>query len=569
MPTYVPDATWGALLPAALAGTHRSPAPPTLPGLTPPLQAEAAAAEKSLLLTAASLRLVRRAGQRPATGRAKTPRPAEGEQWPAAGPAVAQLLRQLLDTGDAQEVLRGLVALYEARQRLPASLLAPVLKLLADNAWPHVTKLLTPVLGRRGLWVASLHPALHHVARYAIYYSVSFTAEATHTEWAELWRIFPDLALCETIRAWPAAPDELKQQLVLHAWEAGQANCLPAELTAALASVLAQPASLAWTTYDHLPQLLAQVPGHPCLAQCWQQVVPCLAPTRDAAGMLRLVVHLANLPGDAGRQGDSLHPVPWPQEREEYPQTGFQYLESTLPENSPDLARQVAWLGRRLSLLPPQRWAEAWHLTPAQLLDLVPTSSYPDLLWAAWLHATALHRDLEFARALLARVPRRPNAWWPWEIQVALLLPEPELLAWAEAQLPAGADFPAENPRAVEWPAVLSHLLPRATLAAIPWPWQRVRHPAWPALRERLLALVARLAAHAAAPTLKPPQRQRLHALVQHLGAVAEVSLLPAAEAALGPLAAGNSFIAPDLQALLATLRQRQALRAALAVVAN
>lgn len=152
------DRWWGQLRATALVGTRRREPPwPVVLGTAPDPDAPR---DQQLLAAAALGDAARRAGRRPElrTG----PEPAVTAVEPVAPPAAVQLLELLVHQRPLGEVgrtllLRHWVITAETRAVVvPHRLLPAVLELATRR--PELRPVLTPVLGGRGHWLATLNP---------------------------------------------------------------------------------------------------------------------------------------------------------------------------------------------------------------------------------------------------------------------------------------------------------------------------------------------------------------------------------------------------------------------------
>jgi hypothetical protein len=145
---------WAALVSTALVGTARRPLPPPAgPGDRDPAVT---------LLERAAMHAVRaRAGGRPHTGEPLPAAPPEDR--PAVPPAAADRLARIIDGEYGRLLPEWLEHAAAARRRVPARLLPPLLDLGARDRSirPH----LGVVAGRRGHWLATLHPLWTYLAQ--------------------------------------------------------------------------------------------------------------------------------------------------------------------------------------------------------------------------------------------------------------------------------------------------------------------------------------------------------------------------------------------------------------------
>ena len=151
---HAPDPAWAPLLPAALAGAGRQTFAP-LPGLTPPLGTEPDAETKQLLLTAANLTLVQRAGQRSSVGPAIDLGRAAAETYPTLPAETADLLQQMV-TNRQLEKLRFHCVKLATGWRLSHRQLGRYLRELPLNR-PYLLLARSTLGGVRGEWMLEWH----------------------------------------------------------------------------------------------------------------------------------------------------------------------------------------------------------------------------------------------------------------------------------------------------------------------------------------------------------------------------------------------------------------------------
>ena len=520
----MPTQPWADLLAVALAGTRRVDLP-VLPSLTPNLGAEADAAEKQLLLTAANLALLQRAGTRPASGPAEALPLAPPETRPALPRPAARRLEMLL-AEDLAEPANGcispmasvlLAALHELREwkhRLPPATAARLL----HHPW---ARFITPatirwVLGERAYWLYELtaaEPAPPPAGQ----------AHRPDPMTAAQWQ-FDQLAHC---MQFPMPADESyldefarqlpgrRTRLLWQAWQQHAGIALPGSLQADLDALLAATpaARRPWSTLAELPGLGGhpRLAGHPLLAQLAEWAAQLLVLEQPAAGSASVRI---TVPGT------------WP----------GAWQRAGLSQWSPRFkGRRDQWLQELLYHLGPQPWADAWQLPPADVVALVAAAPKGPLVLDAWAHSLAATGSTywpqpAFARALLAA---EAGLSMPTRLYLLPHLPLAEQLAWLAAALPTDLAAPAVP----DW---AQHLRQTVLLT----------EPAG------LRLLLPPLAAALAAPRTPANARQcaELPNLLYYLAERAPASSYPKVQAALGAIRPLHPRTGPALELLLQSL---------------
>jgi len=429
---HVPDATWAALLGPALAGSRRGPAPAALPGLTPALGAEAGAAEKQLLLTAANLRLVRRAGWRPApeTTTALPPHaPSATEraaEWPVLSSQASAYLLDLLTATPLEHPVPAAdwQLLHEQRRRLPHRLLVPALQALATLEDTQTLGRYAPVFGQRGAWLAAHYPS-KQVQQQAPFMAAALHPEAPpgmrwgnllvlrRTNPAQFWRYAADTLLS-------AAP-ALQLAVLAFLRHCGKYDIFPPFLTSVLQQLAAGPSATA--NQDVASWVKAQLslqPDENRELRYWQVANSYLTLGQHANGQRRLLV---SLPKEADPsldwQTEDLIP---------YRPLSIQHNRQALLQ---DLLRNIS----------PSRWAATWGLSLAETLDLAATADtaifhHPGMVSSSLTAASWGIPDMAAIRLLLAQSAVYKLS--PLEVnQLVRWLTPAEQVAWLQTALPA------------------------------------------------------------------------------------------------------------------------------------
>lgn len=365
-----PHVLWSQLARTALLGTPQSSTPiPDLlgskltEGLEPP--------EKQLLLAAGTLSLVRKAGYQPLTTTAVRGAAAPAETQPALGPTGSHHLRLLLSGSMGALLPKYLQQLAHSGRRLPFPLLVPVLEYARTH--PELRRLVGPVLGQRGQWLAAQNPDWQTLLAAA-------PALADYTLW-ETGTLPQRILYLEGLRQQdPGKARELLTVVLTQEPAKNQAQLLQVlavNLNPEDASLLEQQlASKSKEVRQAVLPLLVQLPGSAVVERLWQRAASLLTLKSTLLGR-KLLVTLPEA-WDKSWQADGI-------EQKDGRFTG----------------EKAAWLGQLLSILPPARWAAHWGLTPTKVLELAASTDWAALLLSAWREAVLLHRPTDWAVAYL------------------------------------------------------------------------------------------------------------------------------------------------------------------------
>jgi hypothetical protein len=352
---------------AALLGTQRRQVRP-LPGALTPESAPESAPESGpeatgdpagrLLAQAALLTVRRRAGWRP--GRAEPVAPAPAETAPVVPPDAARRVERML-AGDHTRVLpEWLAAVARAGYRVPAGTLPDLLERgrIDRPLRPYIAK----TAGRRAMWLALRNPDWA--------YLVAEPAAAPEPPAADpgVWDTGARgqrLAYLERLRA--ADPDAARAAL------RGTWATEPAQDRAAFLATFQR--GLGPADEEFLEQARAD------RAKDVRQV---------AAGLL------ARLPGSAyaRRQAEHARGCLRPARNEA---RGREQLWITVapPAGGPAALREL------LAVTPPATWTDLFERSPLEVVGLPIADEHARDVHVGWARAAVLHRDAEWARALL------------------------------------------------------------------------------------------------------------------------------------------------------------------------
>ena len=367
---------------AAVVGVDRKapPVPADQPLGRPlaPLQARPAAAR--LLALAAAGGLYARVGRMPrVAGTDHLPSVALAEDRPEASPGAVALLQRLF-AGDCGASPGGSPDLFlewfdlclAADQRLPHALLAPVMTTF--QGWSGNIRVLVPILGRRGRWLAARNPQWAHLAELdrAVLPAEVWETGTRAARLALLTRLRADdptearRLVASTFAAEPAA---LRAEIVAR-FDADLTDADEPFLEAALDDRSKE-------VREGAADLLPRLPDSRFVGRMIERTQTLLAWEGD-----RLAIHLPGPPDPAmirdGIASQSSH------------------------ENRASLLRSI------LALTPIAAVAEHLGRPPEVLIPAVEGSEWASPVIEAWEASALLHRDLVWCRALaLARIEAR------------------------------------------------------------------------------------------------------------------------------------------------------------------
>jgi len=511
-----PGADWQRLLHVALLGTRQSTDPlPTLSGFALPETPDHR--EKQALLTAGVLTAVRKAGYQPPMVAPATllPPVATPETQAALGPSGAQLLQQLLD-GQYPELLPEFLAtLAEHQRRVPHHLLVRLLDYA--RARPTLHRPTAAVLGQRGAWLAAQNPAWQTLLAASEQLPDDTATWETGTIrqrilYLEVQRRHNPAHARELLAAMlPQEPAKHQAQLLETLQEQLSTDDMPL-----LEQYLASRSKEVRQTV--LP-LLVRLPGNALQERLWQRAEP-LARLKSSLLSKKLLVELPTTEWDKTWLSDGI----------EQKDSRFQ-------------GEKAALLGQVLALLPPQRWATHWNLSPGKILDLAADTEWATLLLTAWAEAAIVHQATAWATALLEwwyERPRKHPATLP-VANLARLLSPARLTELVLPLLNAAPHFSTD----VRW-------LPLLQLVPAPWPEHLTRRVV-EVLRDALR---------------KPAELYRIQyvasQLLDHMARVVPAAQYALCAEPLQPLLQDAPYLHNSLARLLNTLHFRQQLAEAL-----
>lgn len=509
-----PAADWHQLQRVALLGTRQSPDElPAVPGFVLPANAPDHR-EKQALLTAGVLSAIRKAGYQPPVAAAPLTAPAAPETQETLGVSGAQLLQQLLE-GQYPELLpEFLVALADHQRRVPHQLLVMLLEHARTR--PALHRPAAAVLGQRGAWLAAQNPAWQTF--------LAASEQATEETAWETGTIGQRTIYLENLRRRePAHARELLAAVLPQEPAKHQAQLLatlPEGLSADDTPLLTQYlAAKSKEVRQTVLPLLVRLPGSAVLARLWPRAEPLLQLKRNLLSK-KLLVELPATDWDKTWLLD-----------------GIEQKDSRFP------GEKAALLGQLLALIPPQRWADHWNLSPAKLIDLAADTEWAELLLTAWAEAAVLHQDIEWAGALLAWLYAQPHKKAPNlpVARLAAVLPPTQLTELVLPLLNATPHFSTDAP----W----QHLL---QLVPAPWP---------EALTRRVVELLRRALRQ---PTELYRIQYAASQLLEHMARVVPAAQYNLCAEPLQPLLQDVPYLHNSLARLLNTLHFRQQLQEAL-----
>jgi hypothetical protein len=372
---------WQDTVSTALVGTERQPpvVTPTGQPIDALLQAtDAADRERQLMSVAGLLTLWRRAGLRLAIDRASLPAPAEPDDQPRCTARAAQFLRQMLDRLYESVLPEWLGALAQTGRRAPEEYLPELLEL--GHMQPALRLLITPVIGRRGRWLAAQNPDWH--------YAVPGDDETVWQTGAHDERLF-------MLRRLRATDPARGRELVASTWkeETAQDRTSFVGALAAGLSMADEPfleAALDDRSKDArraAAELLSRLPE----SRLTQRMI------ERAGATLRATFKRGRL------IGSNLVEVTFPTEITK------DMLRDGIEPKPPAIVKRMgekAWqLTQIVNAVPPSHWSETWGKTPREIMRAVEKSDWRSSLLEGWALAAQRYGDIEWAEALLEDWP--------------------------------------------------------------------------------------------------------------------------------------------------------------------
>jgi hypothetical protein len=371
-------------------------------------------------------------------------------------------------------------------------------------------------LGQRGTWLAMQHPGWQPILAAA-----AVTPDPTKWETGSaaervtflylLRATAPDQARELLAATLPQEPAKNQQQLL---------QTLDVGLSGADVPLLEQYlTSKNKDVRQVVRPLLAKAPGNELVERVWQRAEP-LVRLKSSLLSKKLLVELPDQPWDKVWLADGL----------EQHDARFQGDRATL-------------LGQMLALIPPQRWTTHFNLTTSKLLELAADTEWGTLLISGWAEAAILHKDDQWAAALLEWFYEKPRKLPPLQ-SLGGLVWQLSSAQFTHLLLPLLAAAPNFSPE-VRW-------LPLLLQGYGPWPESVTRR-----VIEVLLESLGR-----------PEQLHRLHyaasQLFEHMARAVPANQYVLCARGLEPLLHDVPYIHNSLTRLLSTLHFRQQLAEAL-----
>jgi hypothetical protein len=373
------------LLRIALLGTRQSGE--TIPAFPTP----ASSSEQQLLLAAGTLALMRKAGHRPAPANGPALAPAPPELLPVIGSKGTDYLHQMLVNGLHLELLPDYLTRLAGRDRLvPPRLLVPLLHHAARSADTRAA--LGPVMGSRGHWLATLNPEWRKLTTGP---AAPASAETEATLWetgtlaqrrawlTERFAQNPADARAQLLAALPAEPAKAQEAFleILADYLHPDAEPVLETLLKARGQEVRRLAT----------ELLVQIPNAALTERLWARAAPLLTVKRKLLGLGKPELEVS-LP-EAWDKSWLLDGIE---------EKNARFLSVHGPSFHTNVGPATARLANLLFLLPPSRWLVHLGLTPTELLTAALASEWAQPLLSAWAKSTLLHRDADFAAALLS-----------------------------------------------------------------------------------------------------------------------------------------------------------------------
>ncbi len=357
---------------ALLAGVARAPISPAS-AAPPALQALLAATPDAARLwqTLAATDLWQRAGFQPR--RATPPPPACSDD--AACPRAAEQTLQLMLRGIHADLLDGWLAQARAlKLSLPHACLVPLLELATQK--PSLRPAVSALLGERGQWLVSQHPAWAEV------FGGQESGSATVDVWEHgspaqrvhalqaMRRADPQAALAALERDWPQEPAENRGAL-LPCLSIGASLADEAFLERALDDKRKEVRAVA-------QQLLATLPGSQLGERCKARLLALFTLDRSWLGKTRLAVQLPQA-CDKEMKRDGIGNQP-----------------------HPGLGEKAGWILDLMRCVPPTYWSETWKMDTRKVIDLLSEQEFKAALLTGLVQAAATTLGSDASPAAIA-----------------------------------------------------------------------------------------------------------------------------------------------------------------------
>ena len=365
--------------------------------------------EGSLLSTAAVVALYRSAGVAPPVDTQPAPEPSAPEEARRGSATSGQHLALMLD-GQFREVLpEWLAAMNSAHLRVPEECLPPLL----DHGLlePSLRKMITPVLGYRGEWLAAQNPEWLY---------------ATPRDEKEVWETGnreERLLLLENLRS---VDPEKARELLATTWSQESAKDRVAFLEKfAIGLNAGDEPFLNEALHDRSVEvrraaraLLAGLPSSEFSRRLQDLVTPVMSFKKPLIGKARIEV---TLPND--------DPIAWLKANE---------VEiGSPPQNASHSFGPKAWyLKEVISLVPISHWSKLWAKSPLDIIKAGDDSEWHESFILGFVTAVQRDRDPDWIEALVtATDPKQAPL-----VELVRYLPAVRLEAWSLRALNARTD---------------------------------------------------------------------------------------------------------------------------------
>lgn len=357
---------WTSLVRTALLGTANGFTPPSAPDALQKTLDRISDSDASLLSTAAVLGITNIAGKAPHKLEEMFAVSA-AESLEMISDEASGFLKRILG-GEHEEVLPEFLSLAASHNRIVPSETVPALLGLGKH---RLRKLVLPVIGERGKWLAGWNPA----------WSYALGREDTD----EVWETGTALERVEFLERLRERNPKRAVELIRSTWEQDAH-----EERAAFVGTLSNGLSMEDEPFlesclddarkevrDAALDLLIRLPGSGHAQRMARRLEPFLEYKAGRLGKNSLGVNLpAQLNADAKRDGV----------------TG-----STL---SKKLGKQANLLAQMISLTPPSFWTQTWKQTPEKILQAALKTEWKDALILGWSLATERSMDPAWIAAI-------------------------------------------------------------------------------------------------------------------------------------------------------------------------
>lgn len=396
---------WNLLVKTALLGTGNGftvpPAPESVQGALELLPQKDA--EEVLFSTAALIGLASLAGITPPKLEVNDPgSPAESQRM--ISEEAAPFLKRIL-AGEYPEVLPEFLALTASKKcRVPPETLPALLGLGKHK----LRKLVLPVIGERGKWLAGQNPAWAYALGREDEAEVWETgARLERVQYLERLRERDPKHAVELVQStWAQDPPEERA-----AWIAALANGLSMDDEPFLESCLDDPRK---EVRESALDLLIRLPQSRHAGRMAARLEPFLEYKSQILGGDSLHVDLPEKVG-AGAKRDGV--------------SGAALLKG--------LGKKANLLAQMISLLPPSVWSQKWKQPPERILRAALKSEWKNTLLLGWMFATERSQDSDWASALAEiLVKGSDGAIVDWDLRgIANLIPMEKMEALAKNSL--------------------------------------------------------------------------------------------------------------------------------------